>query len=141
LSKNVEGRKGTTRERKKKKKGSKTVINSGNYVLHATPKDNTYTSLRPIVLLIVLRTFYHYPCQLGSTHSLLDPAMLNLTLSGPGKGGFHPALCILIYILLTGDFQGPDVCCILIIMYFKGMLFFKTYVFCQGGPSPSPLKK
>jgi hypothetical protein len=48
-----------------------------------------------------------------------------LTLSGLGKGGFRPALCILIYILLTGDFQGPDVCCKFIIMYFKGMLFLK----------------
>ena len=63
-----------------------------------------------------------------------------LTLSGLGKGGFLPALCILIYILLTGDFQGPNVCCIFIIMYFKGKLFLKHNFFISGDPPPAPKK-
>ena len=73
----------------------------------------------------------------------LDPfpiVLEPLTLSGLGKGGFRPALCILIYILLTGDFQGPNVCCKFIIMYFKGMLFLKHNFFISGDPPPAPKK-
>ena len=63
-----------------------------------------------------------------------------LTLSGLGKGGFRPALCILIYILLTGDFQGPNVCSKFIIMYFKSILFLKHKFFVMGDPPPAPEK-
>ena len=87
-----------------------------------------------------LVSFLSISCLIETTFVVQLLYLWPLTLSGLGKGGFHPALCILIYILLTGDFQGLNVCFKFIIMYFKRILFLKHKFFITGDPPPAPQK-